>query len=114
MVPYSTFVIAGGLGGIGRATARWMAERGARNIILLSRFGPRTDSARELINDLQSIGVRVETPECDITNLDIVKDIFVRLSADMPPIKGVLQMSVIAKVSAAFSASLIQWSIWVG
>ncbi|KAH8706032.1 putative polyketide synthase [Talaromyces proteolyticus] len=97
MDPDSTFVIAGGLGGLGRATARWMAERGARNIILLSRFGPRTDSARELIKNLQSIGVRVETPACDITDLDTMKQIFGRLSADMPPIKGVLQMSVIAR-----------------
>lgn len=108
MDPNSSFVIAGGLGGLGRATARWMAERGARNIILLSRFGPRTDSARELIKNLQSIGVRVETPACDVTDLHTMKQIFGRLSANMPPIKGVLQMSVIARVSApAFALLLI-------
>ncbi|KAH8695168.1 putative polyketide synthase [Talaromyces proteolyticus] len=93
----ATFVIAGGLGGIGRATARWMVDRGARNLILLSRFGPRTSAARELIEELQSHGVRVETPACDITDFERTKEVFRQLSADMPPIKGMLQMSVITQ-----------------
>lgn len=101
MNPDATFVIAGGLGGIGRASARWMAERGAKNIVLLSRSGPRADSARELIKDLQAMGVRVETPACNIADLETVKQVFDRLSVDMPPVKGLLQASVISKVSAA-------------
>jgi NAD(P)-dependent dehydrogenase (short-subunit alcohol dehydrogenase family) len=40
MNPNATFVIVGGLGGIGRATARWMADQGAKHLILLSGFGP--------------------------------------------------------------------------
>lgn len=95
----ATFVIAGGLGGIGRATARWMAGRGAKNLVLLSRFGPRTDSARELIEELQANEVRVETPSCDVTDLERMKEVLAELSADMPPIKGVMQMSVVTHVS---------------
>ncbi|PLB54129.1 putative polyketide synthase [Aspergillus steynii IBT 23096] len=97
MDPNATFVLAGGLGGIGRATARWMAARGAKNLILLSRSGPRTDVAHELINELQTAGVRVEAPACDITNLEAMKAVFDRLSSSMPPIKGVIQMSIIPK-----------------
>ena len=95
----STFVLAGGLGGIGRATARWMAERGARNLILLSRFGPRSNSAVEMINDLRKMGVRVETPACDVTKLSVMKATFDKLALEMPPIKGVIQMSIVARVS---------------
>ncbi|GLA60097.1 hypothetical protein AtubIFM54640_011528 [Aspergillus tubingensis] len=93
----STFVLAGGLGGIGRATARWMAERGARNLILLSRFGPRSNSAVEMINDLRKMGVRVETPACDVTKLSVMKATFDKLALEMPPIKGVIQMSIVAR-----------------
>lgn len=99
MDPNATFVLAGGLGGIGRATARWMAERGATNLILLSRSGPRADVAHELIHDLRTKGVRVEAPACDITDLDAMKEVFGRLSSSMPPIKGVVQMSIVARVS---------------
>jgi NAD(P)-dependent dehydrogenase (short-subunit alcohol dehydrogenase family) len=95
----ATFVIAGGLGGIGRATARWMADRGAKNLILLSRSGPRTDAGRDLCEELRKRGVRVETPACDVTNLIRMREVFAQLSANMPPIKGVCQMSIVARVS---------------
>ncbi|KAE8137530.1 putative polyketide synthase [Aspergillus pseudotamarii] len=93
----STFVLAGGLGGIGRAAARWMAERGAKNLVLLSRYGPRTNAATVLVNELRTRGVRVETPACDVTNLEVMKEVFGRLSSEMPPIKGVIQMSIVAR-----------------
>ncbi|KUJ12390.1 uncharacterized protein LY89DRAFT_722023 [Mollisia scopiformis] len=36
----SSYMISGGLGGLGRSMTRWMASRGAKNIILPSRSGP--------------------------------------------------------------------------
>jgi NAD(P)-dependent dehydrogenase (short-subunit alcohol dehydrogenase family) len=101
----ATFVVAGGLGGIGRATARWMADQGAKNLILLARFGPRTDAGRELCEELRKRNVRVETPACDVTDLTRMRDIFAQLSADMPPIKGVCQMSIVARVSTSGRSS---------
>lgn len=98
----ATYVISGGLGGVGRATARWMVTYGARNLILLSRFGPRTESATECIKDLRAQKVRVETPACDITDYKTTQEVFARLSPIMPPIKGCIQGSVIAKVSGDF------------
>lgn len=95
----ATFVIAGGLGGLGRATARWLVARGARNLILLSRFGTRTDVARELIVELRAQCVRVETPACDITDLQALKRTINGLLATMPPIKGAFQMSIVQRVS---------------
>ncbi|KAG8412207.1 Type I Iterative PKS [Metarhizium acridum] len=105
----ATFVIAGGLGGIGRATARWMADRGAKNLILVSRFGVRTDSAQKLVDELQSKGVRVETPACDVTDLEGMRETFGKLMPEMPPIKGALQMSVIARVGSAYFSLVPSW-----
>ncbi|EDN96866.1 hypothetical protein SS1G_01792 [Sclerotinia sclerotiorum 1980 UF-70] len=61
----ATYMIAGGFGGLARSLARWMAGRGAKNLLLLSRSGPRIGPAQELIKDLQSQGVRIECPKCD-------------------------------------------------
>ncbi|PFH58774.1 hypothetical protein XA68_13216 [Ophiocordyceps unilateralis] len=93
----ATYVIAGGLGGIGRATARWMVGRGAKNLVLLSRFGPRTESGRDLVAELTAAGVRVETPACDVTDLELMKETFDRLKTEMPRVKGAMQMSIIAR-----------------
>ncbi|KAI9644356.1 hypothetical protein NHQ30_007713 [Ciborinia camelliae] len=94
--PNATYVLAGGFGGIGRATSRWMVSRGAKNLILLSRSGPRTDAAYELLEELLGQGIRVETPACDITKTYLVHTIIGSLSAMMPPIKGCIQASLIA------------------
>ena len=67
--PDATYVISGGLGGLGRSMARWMADRGARNLILLSRSGATRDSAKELVEDLEAANVKVATPACDVSNL---------------------------------------------
>ncbi|KID86033.1 Beta-ketoacyl synthase [Metarhizium guizhouense ARSEF 977] len=83
--PNARFVIAGGLGGIGRATARWMADHGAKNLMLLSRFGVRNNAAQKLVDELQSKRVRVETPACDVTDLKRMKETFVKLMPEMPP-----------------------------
>ncbi|KAJ6259245.1 hypothetical protein Dda_6144 [Drechslerella dactyloides] len=55
--PNASYVIAGGLGGLGRVAARWMAERGAKHLILLSRSGPRTAEAHELMDELEKLVV---------------------------------------------------------
>lgn len=98
MNPNATYVIAGGLGGIGRATARWMADRGAKNLILLSRFGPRTPQGTVLLDELKLLGVRVEAPACNVTDLAAMTEVFERLTSEMPPIKGVFQMSIVQRV----------------
>lgn len=75
-----------------------MADRGAKNLMLLSRFGVRTGAAQELVDELQSKGVRVETPACDVTDLERMRETFGKLMPEMPPINGALQMSIVARV----------------
>ena len=55
----AAYVISGGLGGFGMATARWLASLGARHLVLLGRRGLRTPGALEAINELKHNGVRV-------------------------------------------------------
>ena len=83
-------MIAGGLGGLGRSTARWMVSRGARNLILLSRSGAHSDAAMALVEELTTAGVHVETPRCDITVVNSLHTAL-RDCTTMPPIKGCIQ-----------------------
>ncbi|KAI9035970.1 putative polyketide synthase [Aspergillus affinis] len=90
----ASYIIAGGLGGLGRSSARWMASRGVRHLILLSRSGPKTTAARELVNDLKSQGVSVVTPKVDISDFKSVKKVLDDLSQAMPPIRGCIQATL--------------------
>ncbi|RYO81820.1 hypothetical protein DL764_009708 [Monosporascus ibericus] len=90
----ATYVIAGGLGGLGRSFARWMASRGARNLVLLSRSGAETAPARTLLDELQTQGVFVAAPQVDISDITSLKNELQRLVKHMPPIRGCIQATV--------------------
>lgn len=98
--PYCSYVISGGVGDLGRCLAMWMARRGARNLILLSRSGPRSEAAKSTIRDLQELGVRVRTPLCNIADISSLQDALQQLK-DMPIIKGCVQAAGALKVSLA-------------
>jgi acyl transferase domain-containing protein/acyl carrier protein len=74
-----TYLITGGLGGIGLATARWLVECGARHLLLLGRTAlpPRhawqhvdPDSAQgarvRQVFSLEALGATVEVVACDV------------------------------------------------
>lgn len=95
----STYVITGGLGGIGRSLALWMTELGARHLVLLSRSGVKSDAAKELVAKLKTDGVDVYAPVCDISNEEHVKKAAAHVQATMPPIKGCIHGALVVIVS---------------
>lgn len=77
-----------------------MAQRGAKNLILLSRSGPSSnDEVRELLDTLHRLGVRVETPKCDVSDFEALKGVLENLQGQMPLIKGCVQSSMVLRVS---------------
>lgn len=98
----ATYIIAGGFGGLGRSAAHWMARRGARNLILLSRSGPKSPAAHELLIKLRNAGVRVEPPLCDVSSSSSLSAVL-ESCGTMPPIKGCLQATMVLKVQDLFN-----------
>lgn len=96
--PNATYVISGGLGGLGRSMAQWMANRGAKHLILLSRSGATRDSAKELVEGLEAANVKVATPPCDVSDMDSLTQVLNECLTDMPSIKGCIQGSMVLKV----------------
>ncbi|KAF3057968.1 Lovastatin diketide synthase LovF [Daldinia childiae] len=91
--PDGTHVIVGGTGGLGRSTARWMVEHGARNILLLSRSGGNVGELRQLIDDTQDkASIVVKT--CDIASEDNVYQIVKECTETLPPICGVIHAAM--------------------
>jgi NAD(P)-dependent dehydrogenase (short-subunit alcohol dehydrogenase family) len=94
----ATYLIAGGLGGLGRSIARWMADRNAKNLILLSRSGVQSKASQILLDDLEAKGVNVAAPPCDVTNLQALTSTLAAYSQTMPPIQGCIQASMVLRV----------------
>ena len=83
--------------------ARWMAGRGARNLILLSRSGASKETAKELVVELQAMNVNVATPACDVADIDCLKGAIDACLPNMPPVKGCIQGSMVLRVRATRS-----------
>jgi acyl carrier protein len=86
-----------------------MVSRGARNLILLSRRGAQSDEAKMLLDDLNAIGVRVEVPICDVTNLDELQRALESCSKDMPAIAGCIQASMVLQDALFENMTHEQW-----
>ncbi|KAI1141434.1 putative polyketide synthase [Hypoxylon sp. FL0543] len=93
--PCATYLISGGLGGLGRSMARWLVGRGARYLILLSRSGPRTPEARDLLSEFEKMGIQVEAPPCDVSDRSALQSVLADCSRKMPPVKGCIQASAV-------------------
>ncbi|MGW3473646.1 type I polyketide synthase, partial [Saccharopolyspora sp. NPDC000995] len=64
-----TVLITGGTGGLGSLLARHLvAERGVRNLLLLSRRGPDAEGVAELVADMTAHGADVRVVACDASD----------------------------------------------
>ncbi|MGX7828817.1 SDR family NAD(P)-dependent oxidoreductase [Actinokineospora sp. 24-640] len=67
---WDTVLVTGGTGGLGARFARWVAERGARHVVVCSRSGAEADGAHRLVADLRARGAEVTVAACDVADRD--------------------------------------------
>lgn len=93
----ASYLLCGGLGGLGRAISNWMVENGARNLVYLSRSGGEPESTQAFIRELEAQGCSVQAFKGDVANAE---DVASAVQQAAKPIAGVLHMSMVLKVSA--------------
>ncbi|MCY3752148.1 MAG: SDR family NAD(P)-dependent oxidoreductase [Gammaproteobacteria bacterium] len=84
-----TYLVTGGLGGIGCAVAGWLADHGAGAIVLNGRRDPDA-AAQEVIEALKDRGVRVQVELADMTDMAAVDGMLARVDRELPPLGGVI------------------------
>ena len=94
----ATYILAGGLGGIGRSIGQWMASKGAQHLVFLSRTGRITESVQQMINVLQGSGCYAHIYACDVTDPKQVHKVIEEVTNTLPPIKGCIQGSMVLRV----------------
>jgi NADPH:quinone reductase-like Zn-dependent oxidoreductase/SAM-dependent methyltransferase len=94
----ASYVIVGGLGGLGQAIARWAVSRGANNLILLSRSGPVKAAAKAFLEELAPSCQNIATPACDVADKEALRKCIDECLTYMPRIKGCVQGSMVLKV----------------
>ena len=87
-------VIVGGLGGFGLATAEWLADRGAKALVLVGRSGPIADAAGDPLAALKRRGIEVRAVACDAADAAALGRLLDDLRKQMP-IKGVVHAAMV-------------------
>ncbi len=87
-------VVVGGLGGFGLATAEWLADRGARHIVLVGRSGRAPEAAQHLLDDLRRRDITVRICPCDAADAAALEKALDRIRREMP-IKGVVHAAMV-------------------
>ncbi|KAF7625292.1 hypothetical protein AFLA_002163 [Aspergillus flavus NRRL3357] len=87
----ASYLLVGGLGGLGRAVSRWMVEQGARYLVYLSRTAGSTKENGGFIKELNAMGCHVECIQGSVAKIEDVQAVISRCKS---PLKGVFQMSI--------------------
>jgi NAD(P)-dependent dehydrogenase (short-subunit alcohol dehydrogenase family) len=90
----ASYLLVGGLGGLGRAISCWVVEQGARELIYLSRSAEKTPEVGTFVDELTSMGCKVHLVAEDVTKPE---DVARTTSAGTRPLRGVLQMSMVLR-----------------
>ena len=85
----------GGLGGLGLEVANWMVDRGARNLILVSRSGVTTGYQALCMRKWAEKGVQVETPQINLSSYENAEHFIQQLTKDGKKIGGVFNSGLV-------------------
>ncbi|KAI6442156.1 Type I Iterative PKS [Pyricularia oryzae] len=107
--PNATYVLVGGLGGLGRSLARLFVRQGARSLCFLSRSGTASHKARALVEELASSGVQIKVVACDVADEAQVEQAFADCARDMPPVRGVVQAAMVLRDAVFEKMTHAQW-----
>jgi acyl transferase domain-containing protein/NADPH:quinone reductase-like Zn-dependent oxidoreductase/acyl carrier protein/short-subunit dehydrogenase len=90
----ASYLVTGGLRGFGLRTARWLAARGARHLILAGRSAPDGET-QPVLAELAERGVRVEIARCDVTDRRALQALLAQVRSEMPPLRGIVHASAV-------------------
>ena len=93
--PQGRYLVTGGLDGFGLASAQWLAEQGARELVLASRSGPKSADAKQAVADLEAAGVAVEARAVDVADADAVQRLVAEIDRTEAPLKGVIHAAAV-------------------
>ena len=91
-----TYLVTGGLGGLGRRVARWMVERGAGRVVLVGRRELSAQQQSAVVREvLSGAGVEVDDSRVVIRRVDVseraeVRSLVAEINERMPQLRGVV------------------------
>jgi len=87
--PDRSYLITGGLGGLGLKVAEWLVTQGASHLALLGRSAP-SEAAAQAVEQLRARGAQVLILQADVSDADQLAAALNQLRQALPPLVGVI------------------------
>jgi acyl transferase domain-containing protein/acyl carrier protein len=100
----ATYVISGGLGGIGWRLAQAWIEQGARSIVLLGR-SPPSEAVRKELEGYEQRDLRVRVVQVDVSDREALARAWGQIEASLPPVAGVAHAAAVLSDAALVKQS---------
>ncbi|MFF0771402.1 SDR family NAD(P)-dependent oxidoreductase [Nonomuraea wenchangensis] len=93
--PEGTYLVTGGLGGLGAAAAVRLAERGARHLALVSRAGRDAPEAAATVRAIQEKGATATPYAADVTDPAALRAVLDSIDRTGRPLRGVIHAAMV-------------------
>ena len=103
----ATYVLVGGLGGLGKAIAGLMASYGAKNLMFLTRSAGKAQEDQAFAKELNLMGCSTQFFAVDIADAAAVKKAVSHASL---PIAGAMHMAMVLADRGIFDMDLETWN----
>merc|ERR1719431_1286267 len=95
--PDKSYLLIGGLGGFGLELAGWLAERGAKHLVITSRGGVRSGFQARHVRLLRRAGVNVEVSKRDVTLPSEAEALIRDTQKMMAPVGGIFILAAVLR-----------------
>lgn len=92
--PLKSYIVTGGLGGFGLELANWLTERGARNIVLTSRSGPREPYQHLCLKRLKDRNVKYIISTTDTATIEGANKLL-KEAQTLAPVGGIFNLAMV-------------------
>ena len=89
-----SYIVVGGLGGLGRFICSWMIEKGARYITIISRSGASSQDSGDAISALSASGASIQCIKADACDRKAISEILYKLRKERC-IKGIINLAMV-------------------
>jgi NAD(P)-dependent dehydrogenase (short-subunit alcohol dehydrogenase family) len=102
----ATYLIVGGVTGIGSSVTEWMVSKGAKNLLLVSRHATIHPNGPKLQAQGEAAGCNMHIRDCDISDEKSLVELLAESARTLPPIRGVINGAMVLDVSLALPVPL--------
>jgi myxalamid-type polyketide synthase MxaE and MxaD/epothilone polyketide synthase C/epothilone polyketide synthase D len=85
-----SYLVTGGLGGLGLSVAGWLAEQGAGHLLLVGRSGVQSEQQKQAVSALGAHGARVTVAQADVAVREELEKVLQLVAESGLPLRGVV------------------------